>query len=396
MIRVAKLEFHASQSALYKLFELNRLSAVVYNDCLAIAKAFHQSTGKWIGKTELQQAVKGKYPMHSQSVQAVCHKYLWARDNTHKAIQKSVATARYPYKEKKHFNTKWAKDGFRIHPCGRIELSLGLRNGKRQPPVAVKVKQLPQGTIKEIELIYDRKLMLAISYDDGCQPQDQHGQHSAAIDQGEIHAITAVCENGESVMLTGRKLRSIHRLRNKKLAELLRLMSHCKKGSRQWKRYKRALRYVLSKSEAQLKDGLHKITKNFVDWCIQNEVKEVVIGDLDGIQRHTSKRNKKRKKVRSKRHNQQMSQWAFGKTHTYLSYKLAARGMKLTKESEAGTTQTCPVCGKRKKCSSRNYVCVCGYRRHRDVHGASNFLTKHLYGEFRYVEVKSPKYLRIA
>ena len=29
-------------------------------------------------------------------------------------------------------------------------------------------------------------------------------------------------------------------------------MSRCKKGSRQWKKYNRAKRYVLSKSEAQL------------------------------------------------------------------------------------------------------------------------------------------------
>ena len=38
----------------------------------------------------------------------------------------------------------------------------------------------------------------------------------------------------------------------------------------------------LSKSERQLQDGLHKTTKQFVDWCVENEVKEVAFGDVDG------------------------------------------------------------------------------------------------------------------
>ena len=54
-------------------------------------------------------------------------------------------------------------------------------------------------------------------------------------------------------------------------------MSRCKKGSRQWKKYNRAKRYVLSKSQSQLEDALHKTTKQFVDWCMQHDVKHVVL-----------------------------------------------------------------------------------------------------------------------
>jgi putative transposase len=48
-----------------------------------------------------------------------------------------------------------------------------------------------------------------------------HYVSTASIDLGEIHAISSVSENNEGVIITGRKLRSIKRLRNKKLAELL-------------------------------------------------------------------------------------------------------------------------------------------------------------------------------
>jgi putative transposase len=67
-------------------------------------------------------------------------------------------------------------------------------------------------------------------------------------------------------------------------------MSRCKKGSRQWKKYNKAKQYVLSKSAAQLKDALHKTTKPFVDWCIKQNVKKVLIGDVEGVQRNKKKK----------------------------------------------------------------------------------------------------------
>ncbi|WP_313432357.1 transposase [Siminovitchia terrae] len=134
---------------------------------------------------------------------------------------------------------------------------------------------MPKGKMKEIELIFDRQLMLSIAYEDGREVKENQFVNRAAIDVGEIHTITAVAENGENLIITGRHLRSIHRLRNKKLSELQRKMSKCTKGSKQWKRYNRAKRYVLSKSEHQLRDALHKTTKQFVDWCLATEVKEV-------------------------------------------------------------------------------------------------------------------------
>ncbi|WP_416808520.1 zinc ribbon domain-containing protein [Bacillus thuringiensis] len=48
---------------------------------------------------------------------------------------------------------------------------------------------------------------------------------------------------------------------------------------------------------------------------------------------------------------------------------------------EAYTSQTCPCCQRRKKVRTRNYVCVCGYEEHWDIHGARNILAKELYGK---------------
>jgi len=107
---------------------------------------------------------------------------------------------------------------------------------------------------------------------------------------GEIHSIAATTAENHAIIITSRKLRAINQLRNKKLAELQRLMMRCKKGSRQWKKYNKAKQYILSKSDAQLKDALHKTTRNFVVWCLENQIKTVVIGKVEGVQRNTKKK----------------------------------------------------------------------------------------------------------
>lgn len=268
--------------------------------------------------------------------------------------------------------------------------------GKRQKPITVRIAKIPPGQIKEIELIYDRGLKLAIAFEDSINPKENQAQGFTGIDLGEIHTIASVTDQGQGLIITGRKVRSIKQFRNKKMKELQKMMAHCQKGSRQWKKYRRALSYVLSKSDAQLTDALHKTTREFVNWCLENNIKDVVVGDVEGVQRHTSSKKKQNKRKRSKKTNQKISQWTFGKTLSYLQYKLGAEGISLKKEDEAYTTQTCPVCGKRKKVSSRNYHCTCGYVQHRDLHGASNILTKHLYGQYQEIALKEYKYLRIA
>jgi putative transposase len=166
------------------------------------------------GSRKLNWITKGKYPIHSQSIQAVVHKYIWARDAAREARKQGDTEIKYPYRQKKSFNTKWKKDGFKIHDNGKIGLSLGTWQNKRQEPIIVWIRNLHQGKVKEIELIYDRKLMLCLAYEDGSEPEANNNILTASVDLGEIHAISSVSENNKGIIITGRKLRSIKRFRN--------------------------------------------------------------------------------------------------------------------------------------------------------------------------------------
>ncbi|MDA8213064.1 MAG: transposase [Clostridia bacterium] len=398
MIRVIKTTFQTSKIDLDRLFACNRESARVWNDCLIHAKEHHKQTGKWIGKTQLQALTRGRYHLHSQSIQSVQERYLVARKNAWKAKQAGYEHIRYPYRTKRNYPTRWKKDGFAIHSNGKIQLSMGIHQGKREKPVIVHASRIPPGKVQEIELIWDRKLMLAISYEDGICPTANSHTGIAAIDMGEIHGIAAVADTGQALIITSRKLRSIKRLRNKKHAKLRKKQSRCKKGSRRWKKLQRAINKISSKTDRQQQDILHKMSRKFAVWADEQQVKTVVVGDVEGVQRNTSnrKKNNPKKKRRTPRHNQRMSQWPFGVLIVMLSYKLAALGIELSKIDESHTTQTYHVCGRRKKVSGRIYKCHCGYTMHRDIHGARNILAKHKYGEIRTFdwEIDKITYLR--
>ncbi len=95
MLRCIKTPFRASKENIDRLFECNRVSSEMWNFCLTLAKETHLKTGKWITKSELQKRSKGIFPLHSQSVQSVCHKYLFARDAALKA-RKAGHKTKYP------------------------------------------------------------------------------------------------------------------------------------------------------------------------------------------------------------------------------------------------------------------------------------------------------------
>jgi len=167
-------------------------------------------------------------------------------------------------------------------------------------------------------------------------------------------------------------------------------MSKCTKGSRQWKRYNSARYFIISKSNAALLDTIHKTTKAFTDWCIEQKITEVAMGNPDGVQRNTKERIKKKSR------RVELTNWTFGKIHDQLEYKLKSYGITIAKQDESYTTQTCPVCGKRNKCETRNYECSCGHSDHRDLNGSKNILSKYLYGNIRFLcNTKKSIYLRI-
>ena len=377
------------------LLKLNHESATVWNQCVEIDNQFFAVNGRFMRFSELQTALLGFSNLHRMGVYHVYRKYLFARSamcKSKKANHSNSYAVNLPFRAKKYFNTGWDYQGIKVdYDAGTISLCRAAppnESGKRkrQPKIICYAKTIPQNIV-EVELLYRGGLKLAIKYK---EPDINHlvpSGNSAAIDLGEIHSITAIDGGAHAIIITGRKLRSIKRFRDKEVAKVRSLMSRCEKGSRRYRKLSKAIYKLCQKADNQIKDAVHKTTKLFLDYCTQHNITTVYYGDLDSATRNT--------KGRIGAHvGQKLNEWCYGRIVQQLENKLGRYGIHLVKVNEAYSSQTCPVCGARNKPTSRNYGCNCGYEQHRDIVGAMNILNTNAGTELnRYTD---KMYLRIA
>ena len=363
-----------------------------WNAIIEADKNCYETTGKIMTRSELQTFVKNITPLHANGNQHVFAKYYSSRDamfRSRKAHHENSDKVKLPYKEKEYFVVGWNPFSFTIDYY-RKEVRLtkkAISNGHPQNPVICKFKTMPRYVV-EIELVYKNKLYLAVKYKEPKTTTDIQTENVSAIDFGEIHSITSIDNNGNALIITGRKLRSIRRLYNKELGKINSKRSNTVKGSRQYKKYSRAVHRLNMKRSDQIRDCIHKITKMYLDYCLENGISKVYYGDLDSCTRGTHGKH-------TKFVNQKLRDWCYGKMTEELTNKLGRYGIKMIKISEAYTSQTCPHCGRRHKPTNRNYKCrQCGYVQHRDLVGAMNMLNFH--EEDLHIErYKNLKYLRI-
>ena len=376
------------------LLSTNQESARVWNHCVELDKEFYEQNGRYIRMSELQKAVKGYGYLHAKGVYHVYRKYLFARDAMFRSIKakhENSNKVKLPYKQKKYFNTGWDYQSIQIdYEKGLIKLArkdIKDENGnrKRQGQVVCHAKTIPQN-IAEIELLYRNGLKLAIKYKEPDIQTVIQSDNVAAIDLGEIHSITSVDNDGNAIIITGRKMRSIKRLRDKEQAQIRSKMSKCTKGSRQYKKYNHALYSIKYKTDKQILDTVHKTTKLYLDFCLQNNISKVYYGDLDGCTRNTHGRA-------NKLIGQKLNEWNYGLIMLQLHNKLERYGIELVKVGEFYTSKKCPVCGSLNTPKGREYSCDCGYHQHRDIVGAMNILNDNAGTDIS--EYTNKKYLRI-
>jgi len=345
--------------------------------------------------SEMQMAVKGYSNLHAKGVYHVYRKYMFARDAMFRSIKakhENSNKVKLPYKQKKYFNTGWDYQSIQIDYEKRLiklaRKDIKDENGKRkrQGQIICHAKTIPKNIV-EIELLYRNGLKLAIKYKEPDIQTVIQSDNVAAIDLGEIHSITSIDNKGNAIIITGRKLRSIKRLRDKEQAKIRSKMSKCQKGSRQYKKYNRALYNIKYKSEKQILDSVHKTTKLYLDFCLENNISKVYYGDLDGCTRDTHGRT-------NKLIGQKLNEWNYGLIMLQIHNKLERYGIELIKVGEFYTSKKCPVCGKLNKPKGREYVCSCGYRQHRDIVGAINILNDNTSTQIS--KYTNKKYLRIA
>lgn len=346
-----------SKSTQQILYEGQKETAKVWNYCVDQLQGFFKGKRDFPSRNKLQIETKNKYNLHSQSIQMVC-RGLEACFKQTRANKVKDKKRRYPHKEKKFRTIEWPAQAMSIHnntvvlPMGRGRKSIVLKKPDWLTEKS-NSKILWNGQGYEWHIIHEQPNEEKIN---------QNSNH-ATVDLGQIHLGSVLVNNGQGMILSGRGIRSEKRHLNKIHGKLQRRISKCKKGSRKFYKLVKAKRKASCKLKRKIRDMRHKATRKIVDFCNQNNVSEIFVGNPSGVQH----------KKCGKKHNQRMSQWEFGKDIQYIFQKSEAYNIRCSKGSERGTSSTCPVCHTRKKATNRNWVCKsCDFKGHRDIVGAMN------------------------
>ena len=151
-----------------------------------------------------------------------------------------------------------------------------------------------------------------------------------------------------------------YRKTEEKLAKEQRKLSHCIRGSRNYKKQKRKIAVIHEKIKNQRKDYLHKLSRKLAD---ENDV--IGVEDID-----------MKAMSRSLHFGKSVMDNGFGMLRGMLGYKLEEQGKEMVKiDKFYPSSKRCSICGQIKKdlkLSDRIYKCICGNCMDRDVNAAIN------------------------
>lgn len=337
----------------------------LWTDVVAFHERARAAGGAWPDKSRLHEFTKGRYALHSQTIQQVYHKLLGNVEATMSRRRKDPSTRRWlklPYKEKETYPLVWPAQAVH-HDAARGRVVLPMGRGRRS--ICVDVPDLTGAALGGASISGtpgNYTLHLSVMSPD---PLPSPGDGKGTVDLGQIHHSACVTDAGEAMVLSGRGIRAVKRHRSKRMRALTRKQKRCVEGSRRWKRLQKAKNALSARTKRRVKDLRHKATAMVVAFFVERGVGEVFVGDPRGARDRDSGR----------KHNRRMSQWECGEDLRLLREKFERAGILCSSGDERGTSSRCPECRRRHKPRGRLWRCpdpACGFVGHRDVVGGVN------------------------
>ena len=339
-----------------RLYTAQQEAARVWMLCRDQHRAARQQHAPWPDREDLQQATKGRFALHSQTIQMICHQFLANVDAT-RELRKINRKIRYPYKDKRFFALYWPAQAVSLER-GRVVLPMG--RGRRSLVFKLELDE-PIGSVKVVwKDGYELHVSVPVT-----SVAREPGSVQATVDLGEIHQAAVTTNTGAALVVSGRGIRSLKRRHHMAVRQLSKKRSRCQKGSRRWRKLQRARRRVSARKRRQIRSLRHQGTRKVMTFCQQHQVGSLFIGNPEGVRRRNQGRH----------HNQRMSGWEYGRDIAYLRYKAKAAGIESFTGSERGTSSQCPVCGWKQKVKGRVWRCrnpQCAFVGHQDVVGSVN------------------------
>ena len=156
-----------------------------------------------------------------------------------------------------------------------------------------------------------------------------------SVDLGVHNFMTCFNSDNYESFIVGRKYLSVYRYYSKEIAS--KQSQWAKTQSRRGIEYPKMSKHVKKLYEDKnnaINDYLHKMTRYVVNYCVENDINTVVIGDITGIREGKDYKDKV---------NQKLHSLPYRKIYTMLEYKLKKEGISFHMQKEAYTSQVSPL-----------------------------------------------------
>jgi putative transposase len=279
------------------------------------------------------------------------------------------------FKGKQFFTTlKYNQSGFQVRQ-GVLTLS---HKHPSQVSLSFHLPYLPAGTIKQVELYYDRRTnQWFVSFN--CQVEIftyyDNGLYQA-FDTGIEKIISAINSQGNFLQMKNRRPEKYWR---PKMIAVMTKRDRCQKLSRRWRWYHQKLYRMVRKLTNQLCDFQHWLSQKLVR---NTKANTLIFGKTDVKQ--LAQQNQwsilgKKNKAQKTLHYALQNTGSMSRFIELVAYKAKRLGKRVIPINEAYTTQICAKCGYQQKrlLSERTIICgKCGLRLDRDLNSAVNILAK--------------------
>ena len=258
---------------------------------------------------------------------------------------KGIENPKRPYYKKKnsHYNIKYLNNSFKLMDDKlRLMIPKGLINHLIEKGFEIKDKFLyiklnkKVNNIKQIEIKYinDFEYDFKIIYEiEDVEIKKDNGRY-ISVDMGINNLITAYDNKGYSFIIKGNSYQNTLYYYNKKISYYQSLEAKFKnKVEIDFIMTKRIKKLNIIKKR-KIEYILHTSTKRIVDYCVDNDVNTVIIGNIKGIRENNDI---------GKINNQKLHSLPFKQFYDKLSYKLKMKGISLIYQKESYSSGCSPA-----------------------------------------------------
>ena len=154
-----------------------------------------------------------------------------------------------------------------------------------------------------------------------------------SIDLG-LHNLMTCYDNIGKSFIVGREYLSFSYFYNKEIARVQSQWASIQAAQgMKHPKTSRHLQKIYRKKNNCIKDYIHKMTRYITNYCVENDICTVVIGDIKGI---------RKEKNLGKKTNQKLHSLPYARIYMQLEYKLKMKGIRLIRQEESYSSQCSP------------------------------------------------------